>query len=110
MRSFMAQKRERERRAVAVENMLRPANATLRGKARLAFMQKAGAEWKARRDAMLAAARTSKGSSLTREEQEELLVSFWKTVDEELDYMESSAREEMLKGNSGRAALAALKG
>lgn len=96
MRGFMAQKRERERRAVAIENMLRPASDQLVGRPRLAFMQKMSGEWKKRRDRMLAAERARAGGSISKQRLQELLAAFWAEVDHELDELERMAREALL--------------
>jgi hypothetical protein len=93
-RLFMQQKRDRERRAAAIENLMRPEKDQLRGRARLNFMSKVAAEWKQARDRALAAERARVGASLTREEMREVLRVFWEGVDRELDELEKLARQE----------------
>lgn len=94
MRDFMAQKRERERRAVDIENLLRSERDRLRGRARLDFMQSQSAKWKLARDTALQAARESEGKRLARQQVRAVLDAFWATIDRELDGLEQLAREE----------------
>lgn len=93
MREFMQQKRERERRAVNIENMTRSERDRLIGKSRITFMRAASNKWKERRDRALDAARERKGGSLTRDELSEVLRVFWAQVDRELDELEELARQ-----------------
>ena len=93
MREFMQQKRERERRAVRIENMARSERERLIGKSRINFMRATSNKWKERRDHALEAARERRGGSLPREEMTEVLRVFWDQVDRELDELESLARQ-----------------
>lgn len=95
MREFMAQKRERERRAAEIENMMRGDRSPLKGRPRLEFMATQSARWKAQRDELIAAARQRTGGKLTRDEEQEIIKQFWARVDRELDGLEELAREEM---------------
>jgi hypothetical protein len=97
MRDFMQQKRERERRRADIENMLRPPADALRGRARLDFMQMESNKWKIRRDDALEQARAGNGGRLSKDQQTELLKTFWSQVDRELDELEEVARAEQLK-------------
>lgn len=92
MRDFMQQKRERERRAVMIENLTRPERAQLRGRSRLDFMQAQAAKWKTRRDKLLEKARKDAGRRLRKDEVDAILKGFWQTVDRELDEAEAKAR------------------
>jgi hypothetical protein len=99
MREFMAQKRERERRAVEIENMMRGDRSPLKGRARLEFMQTQSARWKAQRDDMLAAAKQRAGSQgLKRAQEQDLIAQFWQRIDRELDELEQLARAELQPG------------
>lgn len=102
MRDFMAQKRERERRAVSVENLMRSKRDQLRGRARLDFMQAQSARWKMARDHALQTAREAEGKRLSRQQVRAVLDAFWATVDQELDRREHLAREEHSKPVSMR--------
>lgn len=94
MRDFMAQKRERERRAAEIENLMRPESSQLRGRSRTEFMQMQSARWKEQRDKLLDAMRQSHGRTLRREEMRAALAQFWARVDKELDGLEELARAE----------------
>ena len=96
MREFMQQKRDRERRAVKIENMIRPENAQLKGRARLDFMQVQSARWNHQRTELLEKARAANSGRLSREVQNELLRGFWQRIDDELDGLEQLARAEQL--------------
>ena len=97
MREFMAQKRERERRAAEIENLMRGDRSPLKGRARLEFMTMQSARWKAQRDEMLASARQRQGKPLGKAEEAELIKQFWARVDRELDGLEELARDEIKK-------------
>jgi hypothetical protein len=97
MRDFMQQKRERERRAVEIENMMRSERNQLRGRARLDFMQAQANKWKKGRDKALDAERKRLGRRLTWDEQAGVLQAFWSTIDGELDGLEELARAERNK-------------
>jgi hypothetical protein len=90
-RDFMQQKRLRERRAVNIENMLRPARDKLVGNVRLEFMRRASAQWKARRDSMIGGARDASGGTLSKEQVTAILRAFWQKIDDELDAAEAEA-------------------
>lgn len=95
-RQFMDQKRQRERRAADLENAVRPERDRLIGNARLEFMRTQGQRWKKRRDEMMIAAREAAGGHLTKEQQTQVLQSFWGSVDAELDELEVSVRRRGL--------------
>jgi hypothetical protein len=90
-RDFMHQKRVRERRAVEIENLLRPGRDKLIGNARLEFMRRASAGWKKRRDALLDNARSGSSGTLSKEQISAILEAFWRTIDNELDQAEAEA-------------------
>ncbi len=96
-RQLMAERRERPRRAVDLENMQRPAHAQLRGKPRLEYMDRTFAKWAAKRDRHLEACAEQKGSKLTREEAAQARDDFWRTVDRRMDEAEAAIRRELLK-------------
>jgi hypothetical protein len=102
MRMFMDQKRQRERRAAAIENMLRPEREKLIGTARLEFMRRQSAAWKEQRDRFLEAARGPHGVKLEKEKMQETLARFWSAVDSDLDERETRARAEAVKPESQR--------
>lgn len=97
MRDFMAQKREREKRAANIENMMRPEDSQLRGRSRMDFMQMQSKRWGKERDAAVSRARTLNGGPLTRAALNDVVKSFWAGVDRELDELEVLARAEQLK-------------
>lgn len=97
MRDFMQHKRERERRAVDIENMIRPAHDRLKGRARLDFMQMQSAKWKDARDRALERARETLGRRLRKDEVRDTVTAFWSTIDRELDELEALARDEQSK-------------
>lgn len=105
MQQFMVQKRHRERRAVDIENMLRDPRDKLIGRNRLDFMQRKAAEWKAERDKLVALAKESRKTRLTRDDLTVILAQFWAKVDAALDTLEEAARREMQKpvGNRNRS-------
>ena len=94
-RQFMDQKRQRERRAVEIENMLRPERDKLIGNARNDFMRHQSRKWKQRRDDMLEAARVAKGSRLSQDEYKGVIAGLWALVDQELDKLETEALNKM---------------
>lgn len=94
-REFMFQKRARERRAVEIENMLRPDRDKLVGNARLEFMRRASAGWKKRRDVLLEEARQHHGGTLSKEQTEAILTRFWATVDDELDQLQEETLRKL---------------
>lgn len=98
MREFMQQKRERERRAVEIENMMRPEASILRGRARLDFMQMQSARWNTQREALLTQAREAQGGRLPKEVTHEIITGFWARVDKELDDLEEAAKRKRLGG------------
>lgn len=84
-KEFMAQKRERQRRAAELENLARPKTAQLRGNARLEFMNAQSAKWKQQRDAFIERARVAAGGRLSQETLALAISQFWAGVDAELD-------------------------
>ncbi len=97
MRDFMQQKRDRERRAVEIENLMRKPTEQLSGRARLDFMQVQSGKWKAGRDAALAAAREHAGGKrLTKPQMQSVIAAFWAKVDKELDDLEELARHQVV--------------
>lgn len=97
MRDFMQQKRDRERRAAEIENLMRPPHDQLRGRPRIDFMQRQSARWKEQRDDALERARANNNGRLSKPQQNELLSAFWAGIDRELDGLEELARAEQLK-------------
>jgi len=98
MRQFMDQKRERQRLAAEIENMLRSDRDKLVGSARLEFMRRQSAKWKLQRDAFLERARAGLGTkSLDKEQMQAALAQFWSAVDEELEARHAAAKAELLK-------------
>lgn len=95
MRQFMDQKRQRQRRAAAIENMLRPERDKLVGRARLDFMDIRAAEWKSELDVLLARARESLGQRLPREHLDAVRSQFWASIDKRLDDLEQGVRDRM---------------
>ena len=94
MREFMQQKRERERKAVEIENLMRGEHDKLVGRARLDYMQAQSNRWKKDRDALLAKARASAGAGLSKDAMRTVLTGFWAKVDADLDELEKLARAE----------------
>lgn len=97
MREFMDAKRQRQRRAAEIENMLRLEPDRLIGRARLDFMDGQSAKWKQELDARLEKAREMKGGRLPRVQVEAIRAAFWRSVDDRLDTLEEFARKEQLK-------------
>jgi hypothetical protein len=97
MREFMDAKRQRQRRAAEIENMLRSEPDKLIGRARLDFMDGQSAKWKQELDARLEKAREMKGGRLPRAQVEAIRAAFWRSVDDRLDTLEEFARKEQLK-------------
>jgi len=94
-RDFMQQKRTRERQAVEIENMLRPARDKLVGNNRLEFMRRASVAWKTRRDEMLDKVRGANDNTLTREQLHGVLSAFWKNIDDELATQQADALKKL---------------
>lgn len=94
-REFMAQKRDRERRAIQIENDRRPARDKLVSHARETFLRNLARGWQEERDRMLEAARTKKGSRLTKEEMRDALAAFWDMIDQRLDASELKPRSAL---------------
>ena len=92
MREFMDKKRLRLRKAVEVENFLRPERDALRGRARLDFMDRKAAEWKADLDARVDRARQASGGRLDAETLDVLRAQFWQYVDDQLEEQMQDAR------------------
>jgi hypothetical protein len=101
MADFMRQKRERERKAAEIENLIRPEGQQLVGRARLDFMQLQSAKWKKQLDALIAAryseVREGGGERIPKAELTALRQSFWDQVDRELDEMYAYAKAEAQK-------------
>jgi hypothetical protein len=96
-RGYVAAMRERLRRLVKIENMLRPPHAQLTGQARLDFTSKMWSQWAQRRLAALEAAQATKPDGrLTRKEAREVVEAFRLTIDRELDAMEEKAKRRQL--------------
>lgn len=110
MQQFMEQKRMRQRRAADIENAQRSERDKLVGRARLDFMQRQSAIWKAERDAFLMKAREAAAPRrLKREDVALALESFWKRVDERLDTLEDAVRSGKRSGVNSAASLAELE-
>lgn len=93
MRVFMDQKRQRQRRAVEVENLQRPERDRLIGRARLDFMDVQAARWKAQLDARMATAREANGGTrLPKAVEQAVRAQLWASVDAELDAAEAAAK------------------
>lgn len=98
-RVFMDQKRQRERRAADIENMLRPERDKLIGIHRLEFMRHRSARWKAKRDEMVNAVKAARGvKHLSKADLQSILAKFWAQVDKELDELEADAIRKMRGG------------
>lgn len=98
MREFMQQKRERERRAVEIENLQRPEATGLKGRTRLDFMQMQSSRWNTQREELLKKARDAQGGRLPKSVVQEILTAFWARVDKELDELEEQAKRKRLGG------------
>ncbi len=96
MREFMNSKRERERRAVEIENLIRPEREKLRGTPRIEFMRRQSAVWKTDRDRFLQAAQGVHGEGLNLEKRKAAIVRFWSAVDADLEVREQRAKEQSL--------------
>lgn len=107
MRAFMDRKRERQRRAAAIENMLRPPKDALRGRSRLDFMDRQSANWKRELDALVEKARNAHGGKLSNEQLTMIRDQFWSGVDEYLDKLEAETRSELMKSPQLRTKLSA---
>lgn len=98
MREFMFDLRQRWRKAVQIENLLRSERDKLRGEPRRAFERKCTKAWGIQREALLDAERRRLGvQSLPRETMTEVLKNFWAHVDHQLDELEALALEERRK-------------
>ncbi len=106
MRQFMDQKRERQKLAAKIENMLRPEKDRLVGNARLEFMNLQSARWKVMRDRALDRAKAAHGGKLTAETRRQVLESFWAAVDANLEDRLHQAQQAQLNPNRRRDALA----
>lgn len=94
MKEFMAQKRQREKRAAEIENLSRSERDQLRGPARMEFCRLQSAKWKARLDAIVVKIRSANGGTAPKEALELARDQFWATVDQELDSAEATARKK----------------
>lgn len=106
MREFMDRKRQRQRRAVEIENIIRPGRDKLVGRARLDFMDRQAAKWKVELDAMLENAREKVGGRLAKDVMVGLRDQFWAKIDTELDELDELARKESL--NPSRTVAASM--
>lgn len=96
MREFMAERRSRERRLIAIENAQRAERDKLQSHSRDNYLRKVSAEWRAEKDKMLEAAMREKGGKrLTKVERQEVLRLFWETIDKRLDDMEFGERNSL---------------
>lgn len=98
-RLFMDESRARKRRAINIENSVRPERDRLIGHARMEFMRMCGVRWKQQRDALVKAARQGSGGTLTKAEMQAILSRFWTAVDTALDEKEAAARQRRVMGN-----------
>jgi hypothetical protein len=104
--ALMAERRARKIRAADAENATRPAAKRMRGKARQDFMAEREADWAARKQAMLEAARKNyPGGKIPRPEWEEKLALFWEMIDREIDekWEEAPFREREIAEAKKRA-------
>lgn len=97
MREFMEQKRQRQRVAADIENMLRPERDKLVGNHRLEFMRQQSLRWKLQLDEYLAKAKDAAGGKMTKEQLSKSRGLFWSAVDDELERRREAARIESLK-------------
>jgi hypothetical protein len=114
MRDFMDAKRQRQRRAVEVENMLRPPRDALKGIARAQFSDAQSAKWKAALDEKLESVRASlphadgRPARLPLEMMNQIRKDFWTSVDHELAQLEELARKEQFNvGKVGKKSASA---
>jgi hypothetical protein len=94
MRAFMDQKRQRQRRAVLIENAQRPERDQLEGRARLDFSDAVAARWKARLDDRLELVRTAHGGRAPKDALDLARAQFWESIDAELDEAEKRVRRK----------------
>jgi hypothetical protein len=96
MREFMFDMRARWRKAVYIENMLRPEKDKLKGEPRRQFEKRCSLEWARQRDALLDAERKRLGvERLPQDVLQATLKAFWENVDEQLEEMEAMTIEEL---------------
>lgn len=95
MRDFMDKKRQRLRRAVEIENFLRPERDALKGRSRLDFMDHQAACWKEELDVRIQRAREVSGGPLNHSALTSIRGQFWAWVDEHLDKAEADARQRL---------------
>ena len=88
MREFMERKRQRQRRATDIENMMRPERDRLRGRARLDFMDRQSARWKDELDARLERVRQAHNGRIPKAVLQLTREQFWQNVDRQLDELE----------------------
>jgi hypothetical protein len=105
MRDFMDQKRERQRLAAKIENMLRPERDQLIGNARLDFMRRQSARWKELRDEKLERARAAAGGTLSAEARKRILDQFWEAVDGDLAQRMEAAKRTQLSPTKSRVGI-----
>lgn len=101
MERFMATKRERERRAVDLENLRREADQLplLRGEQRQQFMREQARKWKEELEDDLRRRREGDPNGyLPFAYQQEIRDLFWRLVDEELSEQETAGRAPRPRG------------
>lgn len=114
MRAFMDQKRERQKLAAEIENLLRPEKDRLVGNARLEFMRQQSLRWKQVRDRVLkeTAAATAGGGPLTAEMRKKTLDRFWAAIDaslqERLEAAKKARIDPAFRAKSAEDEIAAL--
>jgi hypothetical protein len=96
MREFMAQKRERERRVVAIENMTRSDRDKLRGRSRETYLSVLSRKWMDEKAALVEAEKLRTGKKgLDREVMTAITNAFWAEVDRKIDLQEEAALKKV---------------
>lgn len=95
-RDFMFEKRLRENFAADIENMIRPARDTLRGRTRMDFMQMQSRRWKEELDAALDTVRshTPQGGRASKDDLNAVRNTFWRNIDIQLEQLHKLAHTE----------------
>lgn len=96
-KALMERIRQRARRAVDIENQLRPERDRLVGNNRLEFMRLQTLRWGEQRNAFLEAARGPHGATLNRNAYVEAIQRFWEAVEADLEAQEAHMRKEAVK-------------
>ena len=104
MRELMAQKRERGRRLVDLENRLRADNDKLKGTQRMDFERLHANRWYEVKKEREAAARAKFDRRLSTDELAEIATNLWTDVDSELDAFEVFVEKEERQPLSKRSA------